>query len=79
MEEQKIAEDKMINVTLWMNDNMQRIPSGIDEKEKEVLAYISMAMTKMYLIGETSHRWSDSFRTMIKQAPQEFLAFIGER
>ena len=66
--------DIIINVSEYMRENISHL--NIDTNEKEVLAYISMALYKMFLIGETSHKWSEDFKKMIKETPKEFLGMM---
>lgn len=67
-------DDIIINVSKYMRENIRDL--NIDNNEKEVLAYISMALFKMYLIGETSHKWTEDFKKIINEAPKEFLGML---
>lgn len=67
-------DDLIINVSKYMRENIRDL--NVDNNEKEVLAYISMALYKMYLIGETSHEWTEDFKKMINETPKEFLEML---
>ena len=66
-----------INVTEWMKKNMQKV--NLDESEKEVSAYLSMAMTKLYRLGETSKRfnWSEDFKDGLRAIGPALLHMAG--
>jgi len=68
--------DIIMNVSEYMRENIRDV--NVDTNEKEVLAYISMALYKMFLIGETSHKWSDDFRKLIADFPNQFKELIKE-
>lgn len=72
--------DIIINVSEWMRENVK--DEGVtDAGEREVLAYASMMLTKMYLIGETSHKWSPAFKERVRQtfAPDVVKMILGEQ
>ena len=69
--------DKIINVTEWMREKLDDMPGDITSDEREVLAYLSMAIFKMHLMSETSHQWSESFKGCINEMPEGFTEIIG--
>ena len=66
--------DIIMNVSEYMRENIRNV--NVDTNEKEVLAYISMALFKMYLIGGTSHKWSDDFKKLIADFPNQLKELI---
>ena len=61
--------DIIMNVSEYMEQN---IPQGIsDKQEREILAYLSMCLYKLYLVGGTSHEFSEDFKKMMKAAFKE--------
>lgn len=47
----------------------------MDPDEAEVICYLWMLRTKIYLVGETSHEWNRKF---VKQATQELRQILEE-
>jgi len=66
--------DIIMNVSEYMRENIKSL--NIDNNEKEVLAYFSMAIYKMFLIGETSHEWSDDFKKFIEELPEQIKQLL---
>jgi hypothetical protein len=66
----EMSDDIIINVTQWMRENQKNIEPDMDRHERECLAYLGMLMYKLFLIGETSHKWTPSFKKIMKQLPK---------
>jgi hypothetical protein len=77
VETDEYEEPTVVDVEKWAREHVQDIDFDVQPGERECLAYASMLMYKMFLLGRSgTYKFSKGFRKLINELPKELKGLL---